>query len=117
VQRWLTVIQLHLESLFGLRPLAVVARLQASIWMTALRFWTEWIPEVLLCDVNVLVYAHRRDADQHLNFKRWMESLVNGEEAFGMSSVVLSGFLRVVRIPRCLPHHRVLKMRWRLPMH
>ena len=100
MQRWLIVIQLHHERSFGLRPLAVVARLPASIWMTVLRCWIEWIPEVLLCDVNVLVYAHRRDADQHLSFKRWMESLVNGEEAFGMSSVVLSGFLRVVTHPK-----------------
>ena len=55
---------------------------------------------MLLPDVNVLVYAHREDASQHRAYLDWLESLVNGEEAFGVSDLVLSGFLRVVTHPK-----------------
>lgn len=53
-----------------------------------------------LCDVNVLVYAHRSDSSSHVACRRWLEALVNGDEAYGVSELVLSGFLRVVTHPR-----------------
>jgi toxin-antitoxin system PIN domain toxin len=55
---------------------------------------------VILPDVNVLVYAHREDAPNHAAFRDWLESVVNGDQAFGMADLVLSGFLRVVTHPR-----------------
>jgi toxin-antitoxin system PIN domain toxin len=55
---------------------------------------------LLLCDVNVLVYAHREDAAHHLRCREWLESTVNGEEAYGVSELVLSGFVRVVTHPK-----------------
>ena len=55
---------------------------------------------MILVDVNVLVYAHRRDALEHARFREWLESIVNGERAYGMSDLVLSGFLRIVTHPR-----------------
>jgi uncharacterized protein len=55
---------------------------------------------VLLPDVNVLVYAHREDAPNHAACRRWLEALVNGDEAYGLSDLVLSGFVRVVTHPR-----------------
>lgn len=55
---------------------------------------------MLLPDVNVLVYAHREDARDHAAHKRWLSALVNGDDAYAMTSVVLSGFLRVVTHPR-----------------
>ncbi len=51
---------------------------------------------MLLLDVNILVYAYREDAPDHRRFKDWLESLVNGDEAYGMSDLVFSGFLRIV---------------------
>ncbi|HEY3119556.1 MAG TPA: type II toxin-antitoxin system VapC family toxin [Vicinamibacteria bacterium] len=54
---------------------------------------------MLLPDVNVLVYAYRADAPGHRDYRRWLERLVLGEEAFGVSELVLSGFLRVVTHP------------------
>ena len=51
-------------------------------------------------DVNVLVYAHRADAPDHDGHRRWLESVINGDAAYGMSDLVLSGFLRVVTHPR-----------------
>jgi hypothetical protein len=55
---------------------------------------------VLLPDVNVLVYAHREDTLDHPRFRDWLEGVLNGPEAFGLSELVLSGFLRVVTHPR-----------------
>jgi toxin-antitoxin system PIN domain toxin len=55
---------------------------------------------MLLPDVNVLVYAAIRDAPDHARYAAWLDGLVNGPEAYGMSDVVVSGFLRVVTHPR-----------------
>lgn len=55
---------------------------------------------MVLIDVNVLVYAHRKDAPGHPEFRVWLEGIVNGDEAYGMAELVLSGFVRVVTHPR-----------------
>jgi toxin-antitoxin system PIN domain toxin len=54
---------------------------------------------VLLCDVNVLVYAHREDAVDHKRYRDWLEGLVGGREPYGLADLVLSGFVRVVTHP------------------
>ena len=54
----------------------------------------------MLLDVNVLIYAHRQDAPNHEAYCAWLEDLINSDQAFGMSDVVLSGFLRVVTHPK-----------------
>ncbi len=51
---------------------------------------------MILPDVNVLVYAYREDASRHRAYREWLEETVNGDEAYGLSDLVLSGFLRVV---------------------
>ena len=54
-----------------------------------------------LCDVNVLVYAHRADGClEHRAYADWITNLATGEESFGISELVLSGFVRVVTNPR-----------------
>ena len=50
-------------------------------------------------DVNVLVHAFRPDAERHDEFRTWLERQVAGPEAFGVSELVLSGFIRVVTHP------------------
>ncbi len=55
---------------------------------------------MFLLDVNVLVYAHREDTLGHLAYREWLESVINGNAAYGYSELVLSGFLRVVTHPR-----------------
>ena len=55
---------------------------------------------MFLVDVNVLVYAHREDAPDHESHRGWLESIINGNAAYGYSELVLSGFLRVVTHPR-----------------
>ena len=55
---------------------------------------------MILMDVNVLVYAHREDVKDHLRYRYWLESVVNGDVKFAYSELVLSGFLRVVTHPK-----------------
>jgi len=51
-------------------------------------------------DVNVLVYAHRRESPEHDLYREWLDTARGGSEPLGISSLVLSGFLRVVTHPR-----------------
>lgn len=51
---------------------------------------------MLLVDVNVLVYAHRADSPDHTEYRHWLEDLINGDQAYVMTDIVLSGFIRVV---------------------
>ncbi len=55
---------------------------------------------MILPDVDVLVYAHRKDALDHGAYREWLETAINGDSAFGLSDLVVSGFLRVVTHPR-----------------
>lgn len=55
---------------------------------------------MFLCDVNILVYAHREDAPEHDRYRRWLEGVLNGNESYGVSELVLSGFLRIVTHPK-----------------
>jgi toxin-antitoxin system PIN domain toxin len=54
---------------------------------------------VVLPDVNVLVYSFRADAGDHARYRAWLDTTVNGDAAFGLADLVLSGFLRVVTHP------------------
>ena len=54
---------------------------------------------MLLPDVNILVHAYREAAPNHSRFREWLENLVNGDATYGMSDIVLSGFLRIVTHP------------------
>jgi uncharacterized protein len=55
---------------------------------------------VILVDVNVLVYAHRKDAADHPKYLRWLTEVMHSPSSFGMSELALSGFLRVVTHPK-----------------
>lgn len=55
---------------------------------------------MVLTDVNVLVYAHREDAAGHEAYRTWLESNIGTDQPFGLSAMILSGFLRVVTHPR-----------------
>src|SRR4051812_42056902 len=47
-------------------------------------------------DVNVLVYAHRKDHVSHRFYAEWLEALVNAEAPFAISSLAAIGMVRVV---------------------
>lgn len=51
---------------------------------------------MFLADVNVLVYAYRPDSVHHAACRAWLRARLEGDEPFGVSDLVLSGFLRVV---------------------
>lgn len=55
---------------------------------------------MVLADVNVLVAAYRDDSSHHLPCRAWLERVLGADEAFGVSTLVLSGFLRIVTHPR-----------------
>jgi toxin-antitoxin system PIN domain toxin len=55
---------------------------------------------VILADVNVLLYAFRADSPSHSQFKSWLESVVNGDMAYGMSPQVLASLMRIATHPR-----------------
>lgn len=55
---------------------------------------------MILPDVNVLVYAHREDLPDHKRYRAWLEDAINSEAPYGISDLVLSGFIRVVTHPR-----------------
>ncbi len=55
---------------------------------------------MLLFDVNILVYAHRKDGPDFALYQAWFQEALDGAEPFAMADVVLSGFVRVVTNPR-----------------
>lgn len=55
---------------------------------------------MILCDVNVLVYARRRDSPDHERYRDWLEDLVNGQQAYAVADPVLNSFIRLVINPR-----------------
>lgn len=55
---------------------------------------------MILPDSTVLVYAHREDAPDHEDYRYWLETILDGPNAYGMSDLVLAAFVRVVTHPR-----------------
>lgn len=49
-----------------------------------------------LFDVNVLIYAHRRDQEHHDFYREWLERSVRESAGVGVSALVAGGFLRIV---------------------
>ena len=58
---------------------------------------------VQLADVNPFIYAHRPESLRHDEYRQWLTDSLQGPEPFGVSELVLSGFLRVVT------NHRVYR--------
>lgn len=55
---------------------------------------------MILPDVNVLIYAFRTDAQDHGDYKRWLEDVINGPSAYGIAPQVLSSVVRICTHPR-----------------
>ncbi len=51
-----------------------------------------------LPDVNILVYAANPLAPQHDVSRGWLERALDGGQRFGLSELVLSGFMRVATL-------------------
>lgn len=50
---------------------------------------------MILPDVNVLIYAFRRDSERHRVAKRWLDNVVTGDAQFGLSPLALSAVARI----------------------
>jgi toxin-antitoxin system PIN domain toxin len=59
---------------------------------------------MVLVDTNVLIYAHRRDAERHQEYKAWTQAMVSGPEPYAVSDFALTCMVRVVTNPRIYPH-------------
>jgi toxin-antitoxin system PIN domain toxin len=46
------------------------------------------------------VYAFRQAAPDHTRYREWLAAAVESDEPFGISELVLSGFIRVATHPR-----------------
>lgn len=55
---------------------------------------------MILVDVNVLVYAHKEGAPGHAAHRAFLEGVLASDEAYAVSELVLSAFVRVVTHPR-----------------
>lgn len=51
-------------------------------------------------DVNVLVHAFRKDSESHILCHEWLENRINDSKLLAISSIVLSGFIRIVTHPK-----------------
>lgn len=51
---------------------------------------------MILPDVNVLVYAYRREAEDHDTYAAWLTRLVAGQDELALADHCLTGFLRIV---------------------
>jgi len=51
---------------------------------------------MILMDVNIFVYAFRKDMPDHREYRAWLSHVVNAPSAFGICDLVLSGFCRIV---------------------
>jgi toxin-antitoxin system PIN domain toxin len=59
---------------------------------------------MLALDVNVLVYAHRRESADHALYVDWLSALVARREPFALPDLVCAGFVRIVTHQRIWRH-------------
>ena len=58
---------------------------------------------MILPDVNVLVYAFRREAEGHDRYATWLAEVVAGADELALHDHALIGLVRVVTNPRIMP--------------
>jgi toxin-antitoxin system PIN domain toxin len=59
---------------------------------------------VILADVNVLIYAFRRDTAHHAACKPWLDNIVTGDAQFGISPLALGAVARITTNARIFRH-------------
>jgi len=57
----------------------------------------------MLMDTNVLINAHRPEADRHEDYRDWMAELINSPEPYAVADFALLGMVRIVTNPRVYP--------------
>lgn len=54
---------------------------------------------MILPDVNILLYAFRRDSLRHVEYREWLQQIVSGHAAFGISMQTLASLIRIATHP------------------
>lgn len=55
---------------------------------------------MILPDVNVLICAFRPDSANHRSHRQWLQHLLEGDAAYGMSPQVVAAVVRITTHPR-----------------
>jgi toxin-antitoxin system PIN domain toxin len=55
---------------------------------------------MMLMDTNVLINAHRPEADRHAEYRDWLQDLINGPQPYAVCDFALTGMIRIVTNPR-----------------
>jgi toxin-antitoxin system PIN domain toxin len=55
---------------------------------------------MILPDVNILLYAFRRDSARHNEYYNWLDQTVNGDAPFGIAPQTLASLVRISTHPR-----------------
>ena len=50
---------------------------------------------MILPDVNVLIYAFRRDSERHVDYRTWLQQVIDGPNAYGVAPQVLASLVRI----------------------
>jgi toxin-antitoxin system PIN domain toxin len=58
---------------------------------------------MILPDVNVLIYALRKDVPQHAICRPWLKSVVESDVQFGVSTLALGAVVRITTNPHVHP--------------
>jgi len=59
---------------------------------------------MILPDVNVLIYAFRKEVSQYALCRTWLDNVVLGDERFGLSPLALAAVVRVTTNRRTYPN-------------
>ena len=75
---------------------------------------------MILLDVNILVHAFHEASPAHAAYRAWLAATVEADEPFGLSVLVLSGFVRIATHRRVFdppaPMAEAARVRGRAPV-
>ena len=72
---------------------------------------------MILPDVNVLIYAFRRDTPQHPTCLAWLQAVVDGDSAFGIAPLTLAAVIRITTNSRAFVEASTLAEAFRFCDH
>lgn len=55
---------------------------------------------MMLVDTNVLINAHRPEAQRHEEYLDWLEDMINGPQPYAVCDFTITGMIRIVTNPR-----------------
>ena len=58
---------------------------------------------MILPDVNVLIYAFRKDVPEHAICRQWLERVVSSDGRFALSPLALAALVRITTGPKLQP--------------